>query len=390
MGSPKFNQTLMNKLFLFAGEASGDLHGAKLMQALKEQSPDVEIWGVGGPRMRKEGLRCVMNMEEFQVMGFIAVFRALPSLMRKFYAVGKTILKLNPNVVVLIDYPGFNLRMARYLSKKKFPGKICQYVCPTVWAWGKKRIPLMEKHLDLLISFLPFEKKCFHDGKMQIEYVGHPLAKSIQEHAYQELPFNSKKKIFAIFPGSRKKEIELNLPTYLTVIKKLLTQSKDFIFALSIANESFRPLIIQMIEKEQLILDQDLHLVDSNKTYELMKQAHFAWAKSGTVTLELALHQVPTIVTYGIAPIDLFIAKNLLRIRLPFYSLPNIILGESVFPELIGPYLTASSLYEQTNHFLYSESIRKTCLDKCHQIYTLFADKDPQREAARAIYQKLV
>ena len=138
----------MSNLFIFSGEASGDLHGAKLMQALKENRPDLQISGVGGPRMRAEGLKCVMNMEEFQVMGFIAVFRALPSLMRKFYFIAKTILKLNPKIVILIDYPGFNLRMARYLSKKKFPGKICQYVCPTVWAWGKKRIPLMEEHLD--------------------------------------------------------------------------------------------------------------------------------------------------------------------------------------------------------------------------------------------------
>jgi lipid-A-disaccharide synthase len=245
----------------------------------------------------------------------------------------------------------------------------------------------MENHLDLLISLLPFEKNYFKNDSLHVEYVGHPLAKTIQNYSYKKLPISSEKKILAIFPGSRKKEIELNLPTYLKVIKKLLHESKEIIFVLSVSNESFRPLIIQLIQKENLTLNQDLYLVDASQTYELMKQAHVSWAKSGTVTLELALHYVPTIVTYGIAPMDLFIAKNLLRIRLPFYALPNIILGESVFPELIGPHLTHSNLFEQTMHFLASEPARKSCQEKCHRIYTLFADKDPQRQAAQTIYQ---
>lgn len=377
----------MTDIFLFAGEASGDLHGSKLMEMFKKLNPNLQMAGVGGPRMRAQGLQCIMPMEEFQVMGFIAVFRYLISLMKKFFFVGKTILKLNPKIVVLIDYPGFNLRMARFLSKRNYSGKICQYACPTVWAWGKKRILLMEKHIDLLISFLPFEKDFFDGKSLQIAYVGHPLAKTIQSYNYKRSPLPVGKKILSIFPGSRKKEIELNLPTYLSVIKMLLQETDEFLFAISVSNETFRPLINQMINKENLTLDKNLVLVDGGQTYELMKQSHIAWAKSGTVTLELALHKVPTIVTYGIARLDLLIAKYLLRIRLPFYSLPNIILSESVFPELIGPFFKPAALYNHTKFFIESDTHRKSCQEKCQRIYTLFKDKDPQWQAAQAIFQ---
>src|SRR5580692_6520059 len=133
-------------LFVFAGEKSADLHGERLLVALKQHHPDIRIAGVGGPRMRALGMHSILHMEQFQVMGFIDVFFALPSLIRHFYTVAKAIRTLRPKGVLTIDYPGFNLRLARHLRKKQFPGKICHYICPSVWAWGKKRIPLMIKN----------------------------------------------------------------------------------------------------------------------------------------------------------------------------------------------------------------------------------------------------
>ncbi|MBS0627154.1 MAG: lipid-A-disaccharide synthase, partial [Verrucomicrobia bacterium] len=154
----KTNSTLKNyDLFIFAGEPSGDLHGEALIQNLRSLHPEITISGVGGPKMRAAGLDSILEMEQFQVMGFIAVFLSLPKLIRYFYFLAKTILFLKPKAVLFIDYPGFALRLERHLKKKHFKGKIIHYICPSVWAWGKKRIPLMEKTLDLLISIFPFE-----------------------------------------------------------------------------------------------------------------------------------------------------------------------------------------------------------------------------------------
>ncbi len=147
--------------FIFAGEASGDLHGGPLVKALKQLNPASTITGVAGPAMRAQGVECLIPMEEFQVMGFSDVLAAFPKLWRQFHQVRDTILTTKPEVVILIDYPGFNLRLAKALRKKGFQGKIVQMICPTVWAWGKNRIHTMVNTLDLLLTIYPFEADCF-------------------------------------------------------------------------------------------------------------------------------------------------------------------------------------------------------------------------------------
>ena len=172
---------MSSDLFIFVGEKSADLHGEKILQALKQLDPALHISGVAGPRMRKVGIECILPMEDFQVMGFIDVFLALPKLVRQFYFVADQILSSNPKAVLFIDYPGFNLRMAKHLRKKGYKGKLCHYICPSVWAWGKKRIPLMAKHLDLLLTILPFEKNYFADTDLQVAYV--PSTRSKDQRA---------------------------------------------------------------------------------------------------------------------------------------------------------------------------------------------------------------
>ncbi len=174
-------------LFVFAGEKSGDLHGEKLLEALRAKSPHLKIAGVGGPLMRSKGMQCILPMEEFQVMGFIDVFLSLPKLMRQFYFVAREILRLNPRIVVTIDYPGFNLRLARHLRKKGFKGKLVHFICPSVWAWGKKRIPLMAENLDMLLSILPFEKELFAHTELPVHFVGHPLSERMKAYPYKVL-----------------------------------------------------------------------------------------------------------------------------------------------------------------------------------------------------------
>lgn len=372
----------MCDLFIFAGEASGDLHGDKLLEALLKKRPGLSIAAVAGPKMRQHKIDCVMRTEEFLVMGFIDVFLALPKLIRQFYAVRRAILKLNPKVVLFIDYPGFNLRMAKSLKKKRFSGKLCHYICPSVWAWGKKRIPLMGRTLDLLMTILPFEARYFAKTPLKVAYVGHPLAKRIQEHKYQPLDLPKDKRIISIFPGSRKKEILRNFELQLKVAKRLLALHPDLFFGISSFHPPFAPLLQKMIDEARL---KECVLVPGEMSYELMRASHSAIAKSGTVTLELALHKVPTVVTYAITSLDLFIAQKLLGINLPHYCIVNIIAEGELFRELFGPNFTEENLFNALQNLLTSPTLFATSQKRCEELSLLLNKGDASVTAAQSL-----
>lgn len=370
-------------LFVFAGEKSADLHGEKLLQALRQQNPNLKIAGVGGPKMRSVGMDCLLRMEEFQVMGFIDVFCAFPKLYRQFHFIAAQILKLNPKAVITIDYPGFNLRLAKHLRKKGFKGKLIHFICPSVWAWGKKRIPLMAQNLDLLLSILPFEKQLFANTSLPVAFVGHPLSERMKTYAYKTPHFPLDKKIIALFPGSRKKEIDRNLSLQLDVCRALIQKHPHCHIALSVSDEKHLPLIQQILAKKDLSPSQ-FSLVNAEESYELMSAAHLAIAKSGTVTLELALHRVPTVVVYGVSFLDKIIAYDILRIRLKFYCLVNIIAQKEVFPELIGPNFTFDQVFSKAEA-LFDNSKRHRIIHECDAIIDLLGGKETSKEAALEI-----
>lgn len=367
-------------IFIFAGEPSGDLHGEKLLHALYEKEPQLKVVGVGGPRMRAAGIECILPMENFQVMGFIDVFLALPRLIRHFYQVRRTILKTNPKAVVTIDYPGFNLRLAASLRKKGFKGKICHYICPSVWAWGKNRIDVMADNLDLLITILPFEKQYFSHTTLKVEYVGHPLIERIPPTS--QSPKNHQ---IALFPGSRSKEIERNLPIQLQAAKNLLQEYPDLKFGISLPNAKFLLPIEEMIQKAGLKIGQEVEVIALDGKEDLMKNAFLAIAKSGTVTLELALYGTPTIVIYATSFIDVFLAKYIFRIHLPYYCLVNIIANHEVFPELIGPGLTETALYLHIKKFTSNPDLRQTCLEGCKEVRRLLGSTSASKRAAELL-----
>ncbi len=257
----------MVDLFIIAGEASGDQLGEGLLQALKPSN--LKVMGIGGPKMRAVGMESLFPMENLQVMGFIDVLFALPHLINCFNKTVDAILKAQPKVVLTIDYPGFNLRLAKKLRKKGFKGKICHYVCPSVWAWGKKRIGLMAENLDLLLSILPFEKQLFEKTKLRVEYIGHPLAEKISP---QENPDTH---LIAFFPGSRTKEIERNFPYFIRLAITLKRDFPDYRYVVSVSQEKYRPLLKKMAP--------DLDLATPAEMKKL--KPFLAVAKSGTITL---------------------------------------------------------------------------------------------------------
>lgn len=374
-------------IFIFAGEPSGDLHGSHLVKALKNLSTGSILEGVAGPLMREQGITFDLKMEDFAVMGFSDVFFSLPSLIKKFYKVRNHILQKTPEAVILIDYPGFNLRLARHLRKKGYSGKIIQYISPTVWAWGKKRIQQMNDTLDLLLTIYPFEKECFADTSLKVEYVGHPCFEKINTHLYTE--FKAKdEELIAIFPGSRLGEIRRNLQKILKSLKNIKQQEPKTKFAISIAEEAFKPIIFEMIKAENLN-EEDFIFVPKNKTYELMRHSKTAIAKSGTVTLELALHKKPTVVVYELTLINRFIAKYIMGVNLSFYCIVNILNKNEVFPELIESGFTVENLSLHLNQLHNNAIIRQSCIEKCENVMKILKSDDPSKNAALSIMQAL-
>ncbi|MBS4168021.1 lipid-A-disaccharide synthase [Parachlamydia sp. AcF125] len=381
-------------IFFFAGEQSGDLHGQNLLQNLRQKLPGYAFTGVGGPLMRPFLSSSILKMEDFEVMGFSDVLRALPKLIRQFYQVRNAILDTQPAAVVLIDYPGFNLRLAKSLRKKGYKGKIAQYICPSVWAWGKERIEHMANTLDLLLSILPFEKELFSHTPLHVEYIGNPLLTTIKGHSYHPhwielLGIKPAAQLIALFPGSRKGEIQRNLPIQLKVAQ--LMRREDRTFALSCAHPGIIPVMQSILEETHLKLHRDIFLVPKAYTYELMKDSHAAIAKSGTVTLELALHQRPSTVIYQLTALNRFIAKYILRLNLPYYSIANILAQKQIFPELIATGLTPKNVYAKMEDLSNPDSAnRQMCIQNCRDLIPLLAQKShPFEQATQAILEML-
>ncbi|MCI5052350.1 MAG: lipid-A-disaccharide synthase [Simkaniaceae bacterium] len=315
--------------FLFAGERSGDVLGADFIDSLEGS-----CGGVGGPLMREKAFKNFIEMERFQAMGFIGLIRHLPRLIYLFHKVKRLILQMNPKNVVLIDYPGFNLRMAKALKKSGYRGRIIQYVCPSIWAWRKGRKQTMIENLDLLLTILPFEPELFKDTPLEARYVGHPLAK-------KAMPPAAAKPILGLFPGSRKSEIARNLPIQLRVAERIREKWPEVEVRIS-----------HVDEKERL----------------KPEECQVALATSGTVILELALAGVPTVVNYAIRPLDEWIAKHLFQINLPFYSLPNIIMRAELFPEFYGSNLCENKLFSSLSDYISNPNKRELTRYNCSKL----------------------
>lgn len=356
-------------LYIFTGETSGDDRAYEILSQIRKQKPLTTVYGVPGPKLRTLNVSHTICMESFQVMGFMDVLKSLPKLYRLFHHVKNEILRLNPKGVVLIDYPGFTLRLAKALRKQGYTGKLIQYVCPTVWAWKKDRIPLMEDTLDMLLALFPFEPAYFDQAKLQTSYIGHPLVESFYEDTEPKEwipPYTTP--FLSIFPGSRQTEIERNLPLQLAV-----AEETKLPLAVSAAHEKFLPLIKKITQNE-------LPIIPPNETKQLLKTTSYALATSGTICLELALNNVPTVCNFAIRPLDQFIATKIFNINLPFYCIVNILAQREVFPEYFGSNLTFQSLSEGLHKIIDGTHACDTSI-----IHKILGMKKASEEAAQKI-----
>jgi lipid-A-disaccharide synthase len=320
------------KYYLIAGEASGDLHGGRLVQAIREKDPSAVIHAWGGEQMEQAGATVIKHYRDLAFMGFIEVVKNLPTILRNIRFCKKDILAFNPDVLVLIDYPGFNLTIAPWAKKQGY--KVAYYISPQVWAWKEGRVKKMKECIDHLMVILPFEKPFFqHRWNWEVEYVGHPLLEAVENiPTHAPLTFPSAKPIIALLPGSRKQEIEKKLPIMLAVSSTF----SQFQFVVAKA-----PGIDNTYYQQWEVAFPKVAFVQA-KTYTLLQQAEAALVTSGTATLEAALFNVPQVVCYKGAALSYAIGKYVVNVK--FISLVNLILDTPLVEELIQHQLTPANL----------------------------------------------
>lgn len=373
------------RIFIFAGELSADAHGAHMLAALKKQLPEMTVDGVAGPELRAQGVHALLRMEDFSVMGFSDVLRALPRLWKQFRQVRNHILQTAPAAVICIDSPSFSLRMAHALRKKGYKGNIVQYISPAVWAWGKKRVYEMAGNMNLLLTIYPFEATCYKETSLPVHYVGNPVKESIQKHVYD--PHWTHKygihtqNLVGLFPGSRPSEVLRNLPLQLQALQLMQKESPELCIGISCAHESTAAIIKDMLRDSSL----KAVMIPKEHTYDLMRSCRSAVAKSGTVTLELALHRCPTVVTYQLTTLNWLIAKYMLKVNLPHYCIVNILAEQEVFPELIAKQFTPHDLYTRLTNIHADGEARDTCVAACSSVARLLQDGEASQKAAETI-----
>lgn len=375
------------KYYLIAGEASGDLHGSNLIKEIKFKDPEAEFRAWGGDLMAEAGAQLVKHYRDLAFMGFAEVLMNLKTILKNLKFCKQDILRFHPDVIILIDYPGFNLRIAEWGKENGF--KIVFYISPQVWAWKESRVPKMKKNIDKMLVILPFEKNYFEEKwKWKVDYVGHPLLEVVEnfkatEKSNPEKFFNpvideSRKEIIALLPGSRKQEILKKLPVMLSVTKKF----PDYRFIVAKApgqTDSFYDDLLSGHENVETV---------GNATYHLLNHAKAALVTSGTATLETALFGVPEVVCYKGNPVSYHIAKRLIKIK--YISLVNLIMDKPVVTELIQNDLNEKNLTRELNLLLNDpEKIRQIKKDYAELKRILSKEGNASAKAASLILEFL-
>ena len=354
-------------IWIFAGESSGDMYGARLTKSLKKHySDNVCISGMGAAKMKKAGVNIFIDSTELGVVGLIEVLKHIFTFISIFLNLVKRAKKERPDAVVLIDYPGFNIRFAKQMYKAGIP--VVWYVSPHVWVWGKKRIPKLAKYCEKMLVIFPFEVDVYKNVPLETEFVGHPLVDIINEQKDPGIIRDSN--TFLLLPGSRMHEIERLLTPMLKTANEIKKTYPNMKFLLSAERPKIGEKIKEIINEYQVAnpnsiidLDNDIDIRQENAKI-LQQKAATAIATSGTVTVECALNKLPIVSVYKLNPFTYFVIQcliKILKVRLfrGFFTMPNIIANKMVYKELLQENVTAENLFKAVEKILPKGSKRK-------------------------------
>jgi lipid-A-disaccharide synthase len=364
------------KYYIIAGEASGDMYGSSLVESMLKIDPNLRFKGFGGEKMKKSGVDISIGIDKLAVMGFLEVLLNIMRILSYFRKAKSEILEFQPDALILIDYPGFNLRLAEWAKKRGL--KVYYYIAPMVWAWGKKRIPKIKAYTDKLFVILPFEEEFFKNHGIDAVYVGNPLLEEISKFrsdpAFSDkysIPSESVK--VAFFPGSRLAELKNNIDPVLSVIEK----SKDKIFLVAARSE-----LKSKIQPRLSHLDNVRIIYDQN--YDILNVADAGIIKSGTASLEAVIFKVPHFVIYKTSYISNLIIKKLVT-NIKFASLINLILDKEVVTELLQEQIYPKNVDKELSRVL-TPSIRDLMIndfEKCK--FSIKIEKNPSELVAEYI-----
>lgn len=367
------------KYFIIAGEASGDLHASNLIKALSQRDPKATFMGLGGDKMRAEGCDIYVDYREMAYMGIVAVLQNLGKVKRNFSIAKQSLLQTKPDVLILIDYPSFNLKIAKFCKKHLHQTKVVYYIPPKIWAWKKWRVHSIAKYCDQILGIFPFEPSFYAQYGYKCQYIGNPTADCIRD--FQSAPLtildNYSKPIIAILPGSRPSEINKCLPTMLAAARKVAGSKYQIIVtaAPGIDDSFYTP----YLQDELLTRD----------TYTILSQAKAAVVNSGTATLETALIGCPQTAVYHIAG-SKYLEKLLKPIifRIKFFTLVNIIPNKEVIQELIASRFTEENIIFELHRLLHDDIYRKAMQHEYNELWSILGNYYAADSAAKSILEK--
>ncbi len=367
----------MARYYIIAGESSGDMHGANLMKQIRalDQEADFRFWG--GDRMQAAGGHMVRHIRDLAFMGFWEVVSNLGTILNNLKQCKKDLLRYAPDVLILIDYPGFNLRMAAYAREHHIP--VVYYISPQVWAWKQSRVKKIKRDVDRMLVILPFEQDFYQGFGMDVDFVGHPLLdeviplkESTDYTAFRKKNHLPGKPIVALLPGSRKQEIKRMLQEMISVARYF----NDYQFVVAgVSDQS--PLLYQQFTGRKNIS------VLYDQTYSILANANAALVASGTATLETALFGVPQVVCYKANPVSYYIARQLVNVK--YISLVNLIMDEAVLKEMIQNHFSRRALREELDALLHDESYRRKMKEAYLSLEKILGGQGASGTAARMI-----
>lgn len=369
------------KIYIIAGEASGDLHASNVMKEVLKQDPTVNFRFWGGDKMADVAGKPVKHIKELAFMGFVEVIMNLRTILGNMKFCKADIEAFEPDVLVLVDYPGFNLRIAEWAHEKGI--KIVYYISPQIWAWKQNRVHKIKKVVDKMLVILPFEQEFYQRFQMDVEFVGHPLLDAIDQ--YEEVAITkesfiannhlSNKKIIAVLPGSRKQEVLKKLPIMLEGVKDFTSYQVVIAGAPSLTEEFYSPM-----------LNENCTIVHG-QTYDLLNCADVAVVTSGTATLETALFQVPEVVCYKGSQISYSIAKRLIKIN--YISLVNLIMNKEIVTELIQHECNAIRIKEELSKIVEGGKGRETMLNSFKDLKIKLGGGGASKKVAQSLLKTI-
>ena len=369
------------KIMMSAGEASGDMHAAAVAAEIKKENPQIDIFGMGGKNMREAGVRIVYDIEHLGIIGFVEVLKHLPLFLKLIKFLKETMINEKPDVLVCIDYPGLNMKLAHAAKEMGIP--VVYYIAPTIWAWKKGRAKQIARDVRQVASIFPFEAEAYKKAGAPVTFVGHPLADTVKtsmsfEEAMKYFGGQKDKKRILLMPGSRKNEVSGLLPVMLDACK-LISEKAECQFYLpkadTISDEFLKSFLLKHPELQVTITE--------GKQYDLMQICTACIASSGTATLETALMQLPTVLIYKLAPATWFIAKHVVEVK--YAGLPNLLLQKEVTPELLQNQVTAENIANIIVPWITDEQIRARNINELQEVRKRLGDAGAVKRTARLI-----